>query len=836
MSFRNELIIEQKITLYKVNKIKFEFDGSLNDQRVEGSAILPLFPDGQPDNEFDEKRYDSETLPLIASRDLVLFPNMTMPIVLGRAKSIKVAKEAEKSHRYIGIVAQIKSDVDEPGSNDIYKMGCLAEVMKTLEMPDGTLNVFVMGRRLFRIDRLVATEPNLMAEVHLVEEAPLPKGDTGRRALMSNIKEDLKNFAKLIDNNLPNEIIFAIQNFRDDAFLINFLCSVFPMKVARRQALLEHVDMFERAVHLSSIISQELEFARLKSQLHEQTQANINEQQRQAYLHNQIHTIQEALGESQQDDIDKLLERANKKLWPQSVMETFRKEINKMQRMSEQSPDYSMQYNYLQTMVDLPWGHLTADNLDLKRAKRVLDHDHYGLEKVKERVLEHLAVLKMRGDMKSPILCLFGPPGVGKTSLGRSIATALKRQYVRVSLGGLHDEAEIRGHRKTYIGAMPGRIISGLVKAGSDNPVFVLDEIDKISGDFRGDPASALLEVLDPEQNASFHDNYLDVDYDLSKVLFIATANDLATIAAPLRDRMEIIDLSGYIMEEKIEIGERHLLPKQKAEHGLQDVQFTIPRKTMEAVIDQYTRESGVRLLDKYLAKIMRKVAWKVANQEDVPAKLKVEDLKDYIGTPGYDPDKYEGNDYAGVVTGLAWTSVGGTILMVESALCKGKGEKLTLTGNLGDVMKESASLALQWLKSNADYLEIPEEVFNNYTVHIHCPEGAIPKDGPSAGITMVTSLASTFTQRKVRANIAMTGEITLRGRVIPIGGVKEKILAAKRAGITDLVLCIDNKKDVDDIKEEYRKGLNFHFVRDVKDVLDYALLPEKVKNPKRFF
>ncbi|MBQ7238563.1 MAG: endopeptidase La, partial [Bacteroidales bacterium] len=537
-----------------------------------------------------------------------------------------------------------------------------------------------------------------------------------------------------------------------------------------------------------------------------------------------------------QNDVDKLLQRANEKHWSEAVQETFRKEVNKLQRMQEQSPDYSIQYTYLQTMVDLPWGELTEDNHDLKRAQRVLDQDHYGLEKVKERILEHLAVLKMRGDMKSPILCLFGPPGVGKTSLGRSIAKALKRKYVRISLGGLHDEAEIRGHRRTYIGAMPGRIVSGLLKAGSDNPVFVLDEIDKISGDFKGDPASALLEVLDPEQNASFHDNYLDVDYDLSKVLFIATANDLGTIAPPLRDRLEIIDLSGYILEEKVEIGERHLLPKQKAEHGLEKVKFSIPRNTMEAIIDRYTRESGVRLLDKRLAKVMRKVAWKVANDETIPARLRPEDLKDYLGMPDYDPDKYEGNDYAGVVTGLAWTSVGGTILMVESALCKGKGEKLTLTGNLGDVMKESAALALQWVKSNADYLEIPEEVFNNYTVHIHCPEGAIPKDGPSAGITMVTSLASTFTQRKVREKIAMTGEITLRGRVIPIGGVKEKILAAKRAGITDLVLCIDNKKDVEDIKPEYRTGLTFHYVRDVREVIDFALLPEKVKNAKKLF
>ena len=818
-----------------MNKIKLEFEG-LNDQRVEGSAVLPLYSESAPEPVFDKEQMDEEELPLIATRDLVLFPNMTMPVVLGREFSIRVAKEADKNKRYVGLVAQINASVDEPTEADLYRVGCVAEVMKCLEMPDGTYNVFLQGRKLFRIEKVLQLNPIITASVHIMEEAPLIKGDQQLRALMSNIKEDLKQFAKLIDSNLPGEVGFAIQNFKDNAFLINFLCSIFPMAVKRRQALLELTDMYERAMHLSSIINQELQFARLKSQLHEQTQANINEQQRQAYLHTQIHTIQEALGEGQQNDVDKLLQRANEKHWSEAVQETFRKEVNKLQRMQEQSPDYSIQYTYLQTMVDLPWGELTEDNHDLKRAQRVLDQDHYGLEKVKERILEHLAVLKMRGDMKSPILCLFGPPGVGKTSLGRSIAKALKRKYVRISLGGLHDEAEIRGHRRTYIGAMPGRIVSGLLKAGSDNPVFVLDEIDKISGDFKGDPASALLEVLDPEQNASFHDNYLDVDYDLSKVLFIATANDLGTIAPPLRDRLEIIDLSGYILEEKVEIGERHLLPKQKAEHGLEKVKFSIPRNTMEAIIDRYTRESGVRLLDKRLAKVMRKVAWKVANDETIPARLRPEDLKDYLGMPDYDPDKYEGNDYAGVVTGLAWTSVGGTILMVESALCKGKGEKLTLTGNLGDVMKESAALALQWVKSNADYLEIPEEVFNNYTVHIHCPEGAIPKDGPSAGITMVTSLASTFTQRKVREKIAMTGEITLRGRVIPIGGVKEKILAAKRAGITDLVLCIDNKKDVEDIKPEYRTGLTFHYVRDVREVIDFALLPEKVKNAKKLY
>lgn len=818
-----------------MNKFKIEV-GGLNDQRVEGSTVLPIFPEGEDGSGFDETMIENDELPIIAARDMVLFPRMTMPLILGRQMSIFVAKEAERTHSYVGVLTQINSKVDMPGPEDLHTVGCVAEIMKCLEMPDGTLNVFLQGRKMFQATHFEQMSPFIKAKVELIEEIPLIKGDAPVRALMSNIKEDINSFMKLIDNNLPGEVSFALKNFRDSHFLINFLCSVFPTSITRRQGLLEQYDIFARGKQLARVISQELQYARLKDELHQQTQASISEQQRQAYLHNQIHTIQEALGESQHDDIDKLLVRANQKHWNNAVKATFMKEINKFQRMSEQSPDSSVLYNYLQTMVDLPWGDMTPDNHDLRRAKRILDQDHYGLEKVKERILEHLAVLKMRGDMKSPILCLFGPPGVGKTSLGRSIASALKRKYVRVSFGGLHDEAEIRGHRRTYVGAMPGRIISGILKAGSDNPVFVLDEIDKISGDFRGDPSSALLEVLDPEQNASFHDNYLDVDYDLSKVLFIATANDLGSISGPLRDRMEIIDLSGYILEEKVEIGERHLLPKQMEEHGLEKNSIKIPRATMEAIIDKYTRESGVRLLEKRLAKIMRKYAWKVANGEEVPAKLKPEDLPEFLGMPDYDPDKYEGNDYAGVVTGLAWTSVGGTILMVESSLSKSKGEKLTLTGNLGDVMKESASLALQWVKSNADYLEIPEEVFNNYAVHIHCPEGAIPKDGPSAGITMVTSLASSFTQRKIRSKIAMTGEITLRGRVLPIGGVKEKILAAKRAGITDLVLCIDNKKDVEDIKEEYRKGLRFHYVRDVKEVVDFALLPEKVKNPKKLF
>lgn len=806
-----------------MSKIKIEF-GALEDQRMEGSTVLPLFTEPLAAN-FEEEKLPKDVLPIIAARDHVLFPSMALPLILGRQMSIRVAKEAERHHRYIGVVTQIASSVENPGKDDLFEVGCIAEVMKVLELPDGSVNVFLMGLRKFRLLDLVQTEPTLQCTYSLFdEEARLEKGDE-EKALLDSILDPIREFSSLIDANLPPEIGFVTKHIKDNTFILDFLSSSFPMSLLSRQHLLEIEGRYDRAIKLAKHINKELQFARIKSSLHEKTQANINEQQRQAYLHSQIHTIQEALGEGQHEEIDRLVALANKKHFSPAVMKVFQKEINKLQRIPDHNPDYSVQYNYLTTILDLPWGEKTVDNLDLKRAKRILDRDHYGLEKVKERILEHLAVLKMRGDMKAPILCLYGPPGVGKTSLGRSIADALKRKYVRISLGGLNDESEIRGHRKTYIGAMPGRIISGLIKSGSDNPVFVLDEIDKLSKDFRGDPASALLEVLDPEQNSAFHDNYLDVDYDLSKVLFIATANDLGPIAAPLRDRMEIIDLSGYIIEEKVEIAIRHLLPKQKEEHGLEKVKFTIPRNTMEMIIDQYTRESGVRLLDKRLAKVMRKFAWKVANGEQIPNRLKPEDLKEYLGSPDYDPDKYEGNEYIGVVTGLAWTSVGGTILMVESALSKSKGEKLTLTGNLGDVMKESASLALQWVKCNADYLQIPEEKFNDYTVHIHCPEGAIPKDGPSAGITMVTSLASAFTGRKVRAKIAMTGEITLRGRVIPIGGVKEKILAAKRSGITDLVLCIDNKKDVEEINQEYLEGLTFHYVRDVKEVVDYALL-----------
>ena len=616
-------------------------------------------------------------------------------------------------------------------------------------------------------------------------------------------------------------------------YLVNFLCTNIPFTPQQKQDFLDIPTVKERAFALYAALRKEAQLLEIKADIQSKTRADINQQQREHFLQQQIKTIQDELGgNSQEQDIEELSQKAAQKKWSKEVQEVFDKELRRLERLYPQSPDFSVQYNYLETLTDLPWGEYTTDNFNLKNAQRQLDKDHYGLEKVKERIIEHLAVLKLRGDMKAPIICLYGPPGVGKTSLGKSIAAALNRKYIRVSLGGLHDEAEIRGHRRTYIGAMPGRIIQGIQKAGASNPVFVLDEIDKIGNDFKGDPASALLEVLDPEQNNAFHDNYLDIDYDLSKVLFIATANNLNTISRPLLDRMELIEVSGYIQEEKIEIGRRHLVPKQLEEHGLSKDDLDIPKKTMAAIIESYTRESGVRELDKKIAKIMRKVARKKASGEQWSHELPIDELTEYLGMKEYMRDRYEGNDYAGVVTGLAWTAVGGEILYIESSLSRNKGEKLTLTGNLGDVMKESAVIALQYVKAHADQLGIDYDVFNHWNLHIHVPEGAIPKDGPSAGITMVTSIASTFTQRKVRAHLAMTGEITLRGRVLPVGGIKEKILAAKRAGIKEIILCEENRKDIEDIKENYLKGLKFYYVHDIKEVLDIALLQEKVSHP----
>ena len=801
-----------------------QFDPLVEEHSSSHTMVIPFFTEGVVDSKLDEKRFDANNLPIIASRDVVLFPGMTTPITVGRSKSLKVLDIAQKQHCYIGLFLQTNND-EEPTKKNLYATGCVAEVLKVLQMPDGTMSAILQGRHIAHLNELTKEMPYLVGDVTLIDEQqPHPKNKE-YKALVGCIKDEIQQMASCQDNTLPPEILFALANFPDFNFMTTFLCSTFPMTISERQMLLEENNILRRVKDLHEIISNQLQFTLLKDKINRSTNKELSELQRKNYLYSQMQTIKEELGEGQNEEIDKLLEQINAKNLPDSVMNIFLREVNKLQRMNEQAPDYSPQFNYLRTIADLPWGKVSKDNMSLQNARKVLDHDHYGLEKVKERILEHLAVLKLRGDMKAPILCLVGPPGVGKTSLGKSIARALKREYVRVSFGGLHDESEIRGHRKTYIGSLPGRIIGGLLKAGTDNPVFVLDEIDKIGADFKGDPASALLEVLDPEQNNTFHDNYLDIDYDLSKVLFIATANTLSTIAPPLRDRMEIIELSGYIMEEKVEIAERHLLPKQKEEHGLKDSKFSIPKKVMAEIVDQYTRESGVRMLDKSIAKIMRRIAWKTAMDETVPVKLASSDLEEFLGKPMFDPDKYEGNQYYGVVTGLAWTSVGGCILYVESSLSKGKGEKLTLTGNLGDVMKESAALAYQYIKSHAAELGISQDDIDNNNVHIHCPEGATPKDGPSAGITMVTSLASTFTHRKVRERVAMTGEISLRGRVLPIGGVKEKILAAKRAGITDLVLCEDNRKDVEEINEKYLSGLKFHYFGNIKDVLDYVLL-----------
>ena len=815
-----------------IKNLKLDEIGNEDHQTVR-TTIMPLFGDNMMDVTLNESKLESECIPVLPLRDVVAFPGMTVPLNIGRPKSVNLIHDVMKTGKYFCLVTQ-KTDIEEPVADDLYRYGTIAEVVKELEMPDGSRSLLVQSRRLCRISNILMTEPYFFGRVELIDEIYVNPKSRKIKALVSNLKKDINEIGQFGDDIIPHEILFSINNINDLNYLINYVCATFPLSLKHRQILLEMRDMNERLIALGQMVNMQLEYSRIKNKMQQLTHAELNNQQRQHYLRTQIKAIQDELGESVTEDVDKLLAKANKNNWKPEVQEVFRKEINKLQRMNEQSPDYAILHNYLNIMVDLPWGKTTKDNLNLKNAQRVLDQDHFGLEKVKERILEHLAVIKMRGDMKAPILCLVGPPGVGKTSLGRSIATALKREYVRISLGGLHDEAEIRGHRRTYIGALPGRIIAGIQRSGTDNPVFVLDEIDKIAHDFKGDPSSALLEVLDPEQNSTFHDNFLDVDYDLSKVLFIATANSLQNIEGPLRDRMEIINLSGYVIEEKVEIGERHLVAKQKAEHGLNDIDFSIPKKTMVQIIDNYTRESGVRLLDKMLAKIMRKVSWRVANGETVPAKLMPSDLEDYLGKPDFNPEKYDGNEYAGVVTGLAWTSVGGTILEVESALVKGKGG-LSITGNLGDVMKESTTLALQWIKANADDLQIDSKLFENYTAHVHFPEGATPKDGPSAGITIVTSLVSTMTQRKVRAKIAMTGEITLRGKVIPVGGIKEKILAAKRAGITDLVLCKDNQKDIEEINELYTKGLTFHYVRDIHEVLDFALLNEKVRHAKDF-
>lgn len=795
-------------------------------------AVMPILMDCDKDEDFSEGMDKvGETLPILPLRNMVLFPGVAMPIFVGRPKSMRLIREASQRKILVGVVCQKDAEVEEPGLDDLYPIGTVAEVLRVLEMPDGSTTAILQGRKRMALHSLVDTEPYLNGAISLLDDQPAGKDDREYEALISTIK-DLT--IKMIEaaGDPPRELVFSIRNMQNTMYMLGFACCHIVANPDEKQELLAIDDVKNRAYRLLFILNREYQLIELKASIQMKTHEDINKQQKEYFLQQQMKAIQEELGGNMNDiEIRELRAQAKKKKWPKEVGETFEKELAKLERIHPQSPDYSIQSQYVQTIVGLPWGTYSRDNFSLPHAQRVLDRDHYGMEKVKERIIEHLAVLKLKRDLRSPILCLYGPPGVGKTSLGRSVAEALGRKYVRVSLGGLHDEAEIRGHRRTYIGAMMGRILQNLQKAGTSNPVFVLDEVDKVGSDFKGDPASALLEVLDPEQNTTFHDNYLDIDYDLSKILFIATANNLNTISQPLLDRMELIEVSGYILEEKIEIAMRHLIPKQMEAHGITKGTVRFHRNTVRAIIDSYTRESGVRALEKKIAKIMRRLARKIASDETVPAVLKVDHLREYLGPVEYTRDKYQDNRYAGVVTGLAWTAVGGEILFVESSLSRGKSAKLTITGNLGDVMKESAILALEYVHSHAAQLGIEESLFENWNVHIHVPEGAIPKDGPSAGITMVTSLVSTFTRRKVKSNLAMTGEITLRGKVLPVGGIKEKILAAKRAGIREIVLCEENRKDVEEINQTYVEGLTFHYVADIMQVIDTALLDEKVKD-----
>lgn len=821
------------MNVYMKEKTRVFCQNSFDDLDDNIGIVMPILTECDVDEDFTEGiEKVGDTIPILPLRNMVLFPGVAMPVIIGRPKSMRLIKEAVHKKSLIGVVCQKEMDTEDPVLEDLYTTGVIADIVRVLEMPDGSTTVILQGKKRFELNELTETDPYLSGKITVLEDTKPDKTDREFEALISTIKDlTIKMLGAVAEP--PRDLIFSIKNNKNVLYVVNFSCSNIPSGSAEKQQLLLIGDLKERAYRLLFILNREYQLVELKASIQMKTHEDINQQQKEYFLQQQIKTIQEELGGNINElEIKELREKASRKKWPAEVAQVFEKELRKLERLHPQSPDYSVQTQYVQNIVNLPWNEYSKDNFNLSHAQKVLDRDHYGLEKVKERIIEHLAVLKLKGDMKSPIICLYGPPGVGKTSLGRSIAEALRRKYVRVSLGGLHDEAEIRGHRRTYIGAMCGRIIQNIQKAGTSNPVFILDEIDKITNDFKGDPASALLEVLDPEQNNAFHDNYLDIDYDLSKVMFITTANNLNTISQPLLDRMELIEVSGYIMEEKVEIAAKHLVPKQMDVHGLKKGSVKFPKKTLQVIVEAYTRESGVRELDKKIAKIMRKLARKVASDEPIPTSIKPEDLYEYLGAVEYSRDKYQGNDYAGVVTGLAWTAVGGEILFVESSLSKGKGSKLTLTGNLGDVMKESAMLALEYIHAHAAQFNINEELFENWNVHVHVPEGAIPKDGPSAGITMVTSLVSAFTQRKVKKNLAMTGEITLRGKVLPVGGIKEKILAAKRAGIKELILCKENEKDINEIKPEYLKGLVFHYVSDIQQVVDLALLREKVDNP----
>ncbi|MEY4954599.1 MAG: hypothetical protein RI981_684 [Bacteroidota bacterium] len=798
----------------------------------ENIELIPIGGEGAGSD--DKMGVLSEELPILPIRNIVLFPGMVIPITVSRQKSVRLVKKAYKGDRTIGVLAQANHSKEEPLPEDLYKIGTVGHIVKMFVLPGGNTTIIVQGRKRFEVKEYIKTEPNLIAKVNYLEDTFPKKLNRENKALISTLKE---NASKILNLNpeIPREVQIALDNIESPSYLVHFLSSNVNAELPEKQALLEQLNGLEQATSLLEHMMKDIQLLELKREIQSKASSDIDQQQRDYYIRQQIKVLQEELGvESPEQELDGLRARAAKKMWTKEVNDFFQKELSKLQRTNSMSPEYPMLMNYVELLVDLPWGEFSKDNFDLIKAKKVLDADHFGLEKVKERIIEYLAVLKMKGDMKAPILCLYGPPGVGKTSLGRSIAKALGRKYVRMALGGLRDEAEIRGHRKTYIGAMPGKVIQNIKKAGSSNPVFILDEIDKVGADHRGDPSSALLEVLDPEQNNSFLDNYMEVEYDLSRVMFVATANNLDTIHPALRDRMEIIEVSGYTMEEKVQIAKKHLLPKQKAEHGLDKIAFTMTDAAIQKVVEGYTRESGVRKLEQEIGRVVRKMTKSIAIGEEYPSKIQPADVVRMLGQEIFDKDSYESNEYAGVVTGLAWTPVGGDILFIETLLNRGKGQ-LTLSGQLGDVMKESAMAALSFLKAHADDYQIDYRIFDQYNLHIHVPAGAVPKDGPSAGITMLTAIASALTQRKVKANLAMTGEITLRGKVLPVGGIKEKILAAKRAGIKEIIMCNKNQKDVEEIEAHYISDLKFHYVEHATEVLAIALLGQQVKNPVKF-
>ena len=809
------------------------FDSLVISNMDENAEIIPLFP--EEDEQEVSQQAIPQILPILPLRNTVLFPGVVAPINIGRDASLQLMNDANDTDKTIGIVAQLNEDTENPTSNDLYKLGTVARILRIFKLPDGNATIIIQGKKRFQIDHIVEEKPYIKAAITEVADIKPEPNDKECEATIESVREMA---IKIIQENpnLPSEAAFAIRNINSDAFLINFISANMNATVLEKQAVLEIDELKERATEVLKYLHIDFQRLTLRNEVQSKARFDIDKQQREYFLQQQMQTIQKELGgASSEAEIEELRAKAKDKKWDKKVKELFEKEITKMQRTNPNSPDYSIQRNYIETLLELPWNEYSKDNFDLSRAQKILDKAHYGIDEVKRRIIEYLAVLKLRNDMKSPILCFYGPPGVGKTSLGRSIAKALNREYVRMSLGGLHDEAEIRGHRKTYIGAMPGRILQLLKKAKTSNPVFVLDEIDKLgNNNYHGDPSSAMLEVLDPEQNKEFYDNFLEMGYDLSKVLFIATANDLSTIQPALRDRMELINVTSYTIEEKAEIAKRHLLPKQLKEHGMKSSDIQLGRKEIERIIEGYTRESGVRALEKEIAKVVRYGAKNLAMEETYDPKISVEDIEKILGVPHFDRDKYEDNDVAGVVTGLAWTSMGGEILFIESALSKGKGV-LNITGNLGQVMKESATIALEYIKANAERYNLNPKLFENYDVHIHVPEGATPKDGPSAGIAMLTSLMSLFTQKRVKKHLAMTGEITLRGKVLPVGGLKEKILAGKRAGIKEYILSKDNKKDIQEIKEEYLKGLTFHYVTDMEEVVRLAITSQDAKHKKVF-